>query len=159
MILQAVNLTEVAEFLRICSPATRIYLGGDSERVQINRKWYADYTVAIVVHIDGCRGCKVFGEVTREPDYDTRKDRPAMRLMNEVYKVAEMYEKLTAIADGKKVDIHLDINPNKMHGSSCVIDQAVGYIKGVCMVDAAVKPAAFAASFAADRLKRVLSGE
>ena len=159
MILQAVNLTEVEAFLKSCSKETKIYLGGDSERVQINGKWYADYTVAIVVHIDGCRGCKVFGEVTRELDYDKRKDRPAMRLMNEVYKVADMYAKLVNIANGKKVDIHLDINPNKMHGSSCVIDQAVGYIKGVCMVEASVKPAAFAASFAADRLKRVLSGE
>jgi predicted RNase H-related nuclease YkuK (DUF458 family) len=40
-----------------------------------------------------------------------------------------------------------------MHGSSCVINEAVGYIRGVCNVVPFVKPNAFAASYAADRYK------
>jgi predicted RNase H-related nuclease YkuK (DUF458 family) len=47
----------------------------------------------------------------------------------------------------------LDINPDEQYGSSCVISQAVGYIKGVCNVIPFVKPEAFAASYAADRFK------
>jgi predicted RNase H-related nuclease YkuK (DUF458 family) len=47
----------------------------------------------------------------------------------------------------------LDINPNKEHNSSLVVQQAVGYIKGVCMVEPKVKPLAFAATAAADRYK------
>jgi predicted RNase H-related nuclease YkuK (DUF458 family) len=38
-----------------------------------------------------------------------------------------------------------------------VIQQAVGYIKGTCNVIPMVKPNAFAASYAADRLKEVLA--
>ena len=45
------------------------------------------------------------------------------------------------------------INPDEHRGSSCVISQAVGYIKGVCNVIPFVKPDAFAASYAADRFK------
>jgi len=47
----------------------------------------------------------------------------------------------------------LDINPDEQYGSSCVISQAVGYIKGTCNVIPFVKPEAFAASYAADRFK------
>jgi hypothetical protein len=40
-----------------------------------------------------------------------------------------------------------------MYGSSCVINEAIGYIKGMCNVVPLVKPNAFAASYAADRYK------
>jgi len=106
-----------------------------------------------VVHINGNNGCKLFGEVQRERDWDRRESRPSMRLMTEVYKVSELYLKLAEVLEGRKVEVHLDINPNEMHGSSCVISQAIGYIKGTCNVIPFVKPDAFAASYAADRFK------
>ena len=81
------NLEEVKEFIRLQPPETKIYLGADSERLNRNDTWYADYTIAIVIHLGGKHGCKIFGEVIRERDYDQRKDKPAMRLMNEVFKV------------------------------------------------------------------------
>jgi len=114
-------------------------------------EWYADYTIAICVHIDGRHGCRVFGEVTRERDYDQRKDRPSLRLMNEVYKVAEVFAKLKEVIADRQIEVHLDINPDKIYGSSCVVQQAVGYIRGTCNVIPFVKPDAFAASIAADR--------
>ena len=150
-VLKKLNIEEVKAFIDNQSPETKIYIGSDSERLKINGEWYADYMIAICVHIDGCHGCKVFGEVTRERDYDQRKDRPAQRLMNEVYKVAEVFGKLKDIIDGREMEVHLDINPDKLHGSSCVIQQAIGYIRGTCNVIPLVKPNAFAASFAADR--------
>ena len=72
--------------------------------------------------------------------------------MNEVYKVAELYLEL-AIEISNDIEVHLDINPNEIYGSSCVINEAVGYIRGMCNVIPMVKPQAFAASYAADRLK------
>ena len=60
------------------------------------------------------------------------------------------------VLEGRDVEVHLDINPDEQYGSSCVIQQAVGYIKGVCNVIPMVKPDAFAASYAADRLKHAL---
>jgi len=155
--MKKLNLEEIKEYILAQSPETKIYLGAASERFNMNGVWYADYTTAIVVHIDGRHGCKIFGEVTRERDYDQRKDRPSMRLMNEVYKVSELFQSLADVLEDRYVEVHLDINPNEMHGSSCVIQQAVGYIRGTCNVIPMVKPRAFAASYAADRLKEVLA--
>lgn len=151
--MQKINLQEVKEFIEKQGPDTKIYLGCDSERFRQNGTWYADYILAIVVHINGKHGCKLFGEVVRERDYDQRKDRPSTRLMAEVYKVSELYLKLSEVLEGRPVEVHLDINPDEQYGSSCVLSQAIGYIKGTCNVIPLVKPDAFAASYAADRFK------
>ena len=151
--MKKLNLEEVKAFIDAQTPATRIYLGADSERFNLNGVWYADYILAVVVHINGNNGCKIFGEVQRERDYDQKQSKPRFRLMNEVYKVSEMYLKLADVIGDREVQVHLDINPNEMHGSSCVINEAVGYIRGTCNVIPLVKPNAFAASYAADRYK------
>ena len=156
--MQKIDIEEVRDFINNQSTTTKIYIGGDSERVIIKGDWYADYTLAIVVHIDGRHGCKIFGEVHRERDYSTgRQNKPRLRLMTEVYKIAELYIKLADVLEDRDVEVHLDINPNEMHGSNCVINEAVGYIRGMCNVIPMVKPRAFAASYAADRMKYILS--
>jgi hypothetical protein len=147
------NLDEVKQFIEAQTPETKIYIGCDSERFKLNGLWYADYILAIVVHINGNNGCKLFGEVVRERDYDQKVNRPRYRLMNEAYKLSEMYLKLADVLEDRYVEVHLDINPNEMYGSSCVISEAVGYIRGTCNVVPMVKPEAFAASYAADRFK------
>ncbi len=148
-----IDINEVANFIKDLGPDTRIYLGADSERFKLNKTWWAEYTVAVVIHINGNNGCKIFGEITRERDYDQKASKPAMRLMNEVYRVSEVFQRLAPVLADRHVEVHLDINPNEMHGSSCVIQQAIGYIRGTCNVVPMVKPDAFAASYAADRLK------
>lgn len=153
-----INIDEVKSFIMAQSAETKIYIGGDSERVHLKEGWLIDYTLAIVVHIDGKHGCKIFGEVQREPDLQwDKKSKPRMRLMQEVYKIAELYLQLADVLEDRDVEVHLDINPSEMHGSSCVISEAVGYIRAMCNVVPMVKPRAFAASYAADRLKEVLA--
>jgi predicted RNase H-related nuclease YkuK (DUF458 family) len=147
-----IDIEEVREFIEQCGPDTKIYIGADSERYKIGKEWFADYILAVVVHINGNNGCKIFGAVTKERDFDAKFNRPRLRLMNEVYKVAELYLQLAAVIPND-IEVHLDINPNEMHGSSCVINEATGYIRGMCNVIPMVKPKAFAASYAADRLK------
>ena len=151
------DLENVRAFIQTQSPETKVYLGCDSERVKVGDVWYADYALAIVVHIDSCHGCKIFGEVVRERDWDQRSDKPSMRLMNEVYKVSELFQRLGDVLEDREVEVHLDINPDQMHKSSLVVNQAIGYIKGTCNVIPMVKPRAFAASYAADRLDWVLN--
>lgn len=155
--MKRINVDEVKAYIDAQGPKTKVYLGGDSERLIIDNQWYADYTLAIVVHIDGKHGCKVFGEIQRERDFDQKKNKPRMRLMTEVMKIAELYLKLADVLEDHDVEIHLDINPNEMYGSNCVINEAVGYIRGMCNVVPMVKPHAFAASCCADRLKDVLA--
>ena len=155
--MKKINIAEVKKFIDAQGPDTKIYLGADSECFRLDGLWYADYTLAVVVHIDGQHGCKIFGEVQRERDFDSKKSKPSMRLMNEVFKVADLFQRLSDVLVDHHVEVHLDINPNEIHGSSCVVQQAIGYIKGTCNVVPMVKPKAFAASYAADRLKEVLA--
>jgi predicted RNase H-related nuclease YkuK (DUF458 family) len=155
--MKKLDINEVRDFIQAQSLETKVYIGGDSTRFRKNGVWHAEYTMAIVVHIDGKHGCKIFGESSIEVDYDQKRSRPAMRLMNEVYKISELYLKLHEVLEDREVSVHLDINPNEMYGSSCVVQQAIGYIRGVCNVIPMVKPNAWAASYAADRLKEVIA--
>ena len=66
------DIDAIKTFIDAQSPETRIYIGVDSERVKIGKVWHADYTSVIVVHVDGKHGCKLFGEVVRERDYDQK---------------------------------------------------------------------------------------
>jgi predicted RNase H-related nuclease YkuK (DUF458 family) len=152
-----IDVNEVRAFIEAQGPATKIYIGCDSVRFALGKDWYADYTLAIVIHINGNNGCKLFGEVQRERDWDQKQDRPRMRLMNEVYKIADLFHKLKDVLEGRELEVHLDINPDEVHGSSCVVNEAIGYIRGMCNVVPMVKPNAFAATNAADRLKSLFA--
>jgi predicted RNase H-related nuclease YkuK (DUF458 family) len=151
------DLEEVKRFIANSSNESKIYIGSDSERFKHHGVWHADYCVAVIIHRDGKHGCKVFGEVTRQKDFDVKVGRPAMRLMNEVYLVHDMYDKLAESISSRYVELHLDINPSERYGSSCVVNQAIGYIRGACNITPRVKPQAFAASICADRLKELIA--
>ena len=148
---KTLDLEQVKDFISQQKLNTKIYIGADSERFIVDNIWYAKYTVAIVVHINGNRGCKIFGEISNELDYDQKQSRPTLRLMNEVYKASDMYNRLRALDISNPMQVHLDINPDEREGSNCVIGQAIGYIRGTCNITPQVKPQAFAATCAADR--------
>ena len=149
------DIEVVKDYIRNSSRESKIYIGGDSERFIKDDLWYADYATVVVIHKDGNKGCKIFGEVTRERDYDYKVGRPSIRLMNEVTKVANLYYRLADAIGDRPCEIHLDINPDDRYGSSCVVTQAVGYIMGTCNMRPKIKPDAFAASIAADRFKDI----
>ena len=148
------DLKEVAEYAKTCSPQTKVYIGVDSERVLVDGTWCVDFLVAVVIHIDSKHGAKVFGGVQRERDYDKNLSKPRLRLITEVYKAAEVYLELSELVS-QDISIHLDLNPDQVFGSNCVISEAIGYIKGVCGITPKVKPEAWAASIAADRIKSI----
>lgn len=137
--------------MRTQPETSKVYIGCDSFRHR-NKDgvWFASYTTVVVVHINGRNGCKVFGQIETERDFDTKKSKPALRLMNEVYRAVSMLEMILPIIGDRHVEIHVDINPNKMHGSSCVVEQAIGYVRGVVGMEPKIKPEAFAASSCAD---------
>lgn len=147
------NFEEIKEYIDQVSDHSKLYIGCDSVAYKRHGKWYADFYKVIVVHIDGCHGCKIFGEIETDIDYSANRKKPTYRLMQECYKVAELYGQLAEITD-RGIEVHLDLNPNKKHVSNLITEQAIGYIKGTCNVIPLIKPDAFAASYAADRLVR-----
>lgn len=152
--MQRLNIDSVKEFIDSQGPDTKIYIGCDSyRRRHEDGLWYAHYTIVVVVHMNSRNGCRVFGDIVSERDYDQKKNRPAMRLMNEVYKAVALFEELLPVIGDREVELHLDINPNKKHGSSCVVDQAVGYVRSVVGIDPKIKPDGWAATHAADHFR------
>ena len=150
-----IDIAEVERFMQTQSPETKVYLGADSEKVKVDGKFYADYTVVIVVHIDGCKGCKMFAETTREPDYDSDPSKPFTRMMMEAQKVAELHDRFKDVFYDFEVSIHLDISQKKSCGSHVALQAAKGYVKGVTGVEPQAKPEAWAGSYAADRAKEL----
>lgn len=151
------DIKAISDFILSQPEGTKVYIGCDSERVKRKGIWYADFISVVVVHIAGKHGCKVFGSVDRQRDYDKKLSKPRMRLMTEVYKASELYLQLAPELDGIDIEVHLDINPDTVYGSSCVINEAVGYIRGTCNVVPLIKPEAWAASTCADRFKEYIA--
>lgn len=141
---------ELIDLLCDLGSDTKIYLGCDSVRFKKNGAWFAKYATVAVIHKFGRNGCRVFRHISVERDFDVKKNRPSIRLMNEVRKVAELYTQLGPLIDGFDVEIHCDVNLDPIHGSNCVADQAAGYILGVTGIEPKMKPNAWAASFCAD---------
>lgn len=149
------KVKQIKKYLKNVSPESKVYIGCDSKRYKrkLNKaqsEWYAAYHTAVVIHKDNRFGCKVFVDTEVQRDYDQRKDRPVLRMMNEAYKAVEAYQQLEDLLIDRDVEVHLDINEDDRYGSASARGQAVGYCKGVTGRVVRIKPDAFAASYAAD---------
>ncbi len=144
------QIEEIVELLLTLNPDTKVYLGCDSVRFSRNNRWYARYATVAIVHMNGKNGCRIFNNISVEPDYDLKKNRPKMRMMNEVSKVCELYNQLAPYIDEFDVEIHLDINTDPKHGSNCAASEAAGFVLGMTGVEPKLKPESWAASFGAD---------
>jgi predicted RNase H-related nuclease YkuK (DUF458 family) len=144
------QIEEMVELLLTLSPDTKVYLGCDSVRFSRNNRWYARYATVAIIHMNGKNGCRIFNNISVEPDYDLKKNRPKMRMMNEVSKVCELYNQLAPYIDEFDVEIHLDINTDPKHGSNCAASEAAGFVLGMTGVEPKLKPESWAASFGAD---------
>ncbi len=144
------QIEDLVDLLSTLTTDTKIYLGCDSVRFRKDNRWYARYATVAIVHMNGKNGCRIFSNRSVEVDYDLKKNRPSMRLMNEVMKVCELYGQLAPFIDEYDVEIHLDVNTDPKHGSNCVATQAAGYVLGVTGIEPKLKPDGFAASYGAD---------
>ena len=153
--MKKINRQAVIDLLEQHDENTKLYFGCDSIRFKIARLWYAEFTTVLVVHKDGCHGAKIFAQVDRERDYDNKAARPFNRMMNEAIKVANLYLEFEDIVLPYHTEVHLDINRDDIHGSSCAVKAASGYVQGVTNVIPILKPCAYAASYAADRGRRL----
>lgn len=129
---------------------TKVYLGCDSVRFRKHGRNYARYATVAIIHMNGKNGCRIFSNISYEPDFDVKKNRPKIRMMNEVSKVCTLYNQLIPFIDEYDVEIHLDINQNPKHGSNCAASEAAGYVLGMTGVEPKLKPESWAASFGAD---------
>ena len=139
-------------------PLTRVYIGCDSVRekgtVNGKRAFFARYATVLIVHVDGSKGCRVFKHISRERDYDQVPGKPKLRMLNETAKSIMMYNQNWHLIDEFNPEIHLDINVNEVHGSSCAAKEAAGMVLGMTGLEAKLKSESWAASFGADGIVR-----
>jgi uncharacterized protein len=144
------QIEDIVNLLLTLSPDTKVYLGCDSVRFNRNNRWYARYATVAIIHMNGKNGCRIFNNISVEPDYDVRKNRPKIRMMNEVSKVCQLYNQLAPFIDEFDIEIHLDINTDPKHGSNCAASEAAGFVLGMTGIEPKLKPESWAASFGAD---------
>ena len=147
--IKSLDLDEVKDYIKN-NPEAKIYFGCDSTKYKKKGDWYARFITAIVVYEPNKN--KIFADISYERDFDKDPGRPAMRMMNEVFKVSAIVVELQEILVNRYFEVHLDINKSILHGSNVAMSQAIGYIKGVNGIDPILKPGAWAASSVADHL-------
>lgn len=127
------------------SKESSIYIGCDS---QVTADMI-EYSTVIVLHIDSNKGCKVFHNSVKQRDYGVLRT----RLLTEVQYALEAFEAIEYYIGSRKLEIHLDINPNPRYASNCVTAEAIGWVRSLGLT-AKIKPHSFAASSAADHFVR-----
>jgi len=144
------QIEEIVDLLITLDTSTKVYLGCDSVRFMREGRWHARYATVAIIHKNGKHGCRIFSNVSIEADYDLKKNRPKMRMMNEVSKVCSLYTQLAPFIDEYDIEIHLDINTDPKHGSNCAANEAAGFVLGMTGIEPKLKPDSWAASFGAD---------
>jgi len=155
------DLNEIKNYLNNMPKNSKIYLGCDSELICEKRKEKkVRYVITLVIHKGAKFGAKVFGEViyiNYKEVYDGNLKKPYNRLFKEAELLVNAYEKLKNILKDYKIELHIDINPNKKEGSSIVYESAKGFIFSMTGIKPKVKPNAFAATCCADFFCKSLS--
>ncbi len=162
-----IDLNEVVDFINKQSPETVIYVGGDSSIYKVNDETWILFIVIIGIHIDGCKGVKVFKQAEWIRDYSHSL---RQRLLAEAGSIATIASQIAEYVGDRHFQVHLDINSKKEHASNVVIKEAVGYVKGMLAewmydedengnqverIKVKVKPDAFMGSIGADRYTHV----
>lgn len=146
------QIEEIVDLLVTLNSNTKIYLGCDSVRYfkGSEQAAYARFATVLIIHKNGNSGCRIFSNVSHERDFDLKKNRPKMRMINEARKVCELYNQIAPFVDEFEVEIHLDVNTDPKHGSNCAATEAAGYVLGSTGIEPKLKPHGFAASYGAD---------
>lgn len=139
------TIEEVMEYIKNTSDNTNVYVGCDSR----NSRGHTLFVTVIVVHHEGHKGAKVFPFAEKVPRIHSMRWRLIQEAYYATYKALEIQEAV----GNRKLVVHLDYHPSDKHKSNNVVKEAVGFVIGQGL-DYELKPAAFAASSAADYLGR-----
>lgn len=149
-------LEKAIEAIQASSQTSSIYVGCDSVRFKkkVGRKSqsFARYATVIVLHMDSSHGCKLFYKQDILPDYGKKTESLVARLIQEATFAIEATQAIAPFIGDRHFEVHLDINASDVHASNKAASQASGYVLGVTGIKPKIKPEAFAAMFAADRL-------
>ncbi len=137
------DLEEVRSFIRGTSKDTAIYVGCDSKQTQDSTVFVS----VVVVHIDSCKGAKIFWRVEETKKILSLRQ----RLMEEVSRAVLLALEIADAVEDRPFEVHLDISPLPEHKSSVIVKEAVGYVMAQGLKPI-LKPDSIASSSVADFL-------
>ena len=142
--------------IKASSPTSSVYVGCDSVRfakkVKGRTQRFARYATVVVLHMDSSKGCKLFYKEDILPDYGKKTESLVSRLIQEATFAIEATQAIAPVLGDRHFEVHLDINAHEEHASNKAASQACGYVLGTTGYKPMIKPEAFAAMFAADRI-------
>jgi hypothetical protein len=142
------DLEEAKEYIANSSAESSVYIGCDSKRFGKKDKRFVAFACVVLIHLDTKHGAKMFSFQRVERDFGSLRQ----RMVNEAIMACEIGYEVREAAGDRTFEIHLDINPDKRHKSNVAIKEATGMVLGMFGENPKVKPEAFAASTAADKL-------
>ena len=132
------------------SETSSVYVGADSIRFKRNGLWFAKYSTVVILHMDSKHGGKIFHKNVEMRDFGNLRQ----RLITVAGFAIDAATAILDVIGQRKLEIHLDLNPNPRYKSNIAVKEALGYVKGSTGIDAKVKPDSFAATHAADHVVR-----
>ena len=145
-VIRQIDWEEVRKYIKKSSKTSSVYIGCDSK--QASKK--TNFALVVVIHIDSAHGGKMFIHSISVPRIKSIRQ----RLLKEVEIVVAGALEIVDSIGKRNFEVHLDINPDPKHKSNEVFKEATGWVTGQGL-KVQVKPAAFAASYAADHLVRL----
>ena len=143
--LTGVPIGDVVDFVREHAQGGQIvHLGTDSLQLARHTRF-----VTVVAVLTPGRGGRAIWTRTATPRIHSLRE----RLLREVWLSVELGLRLDAVVTGE-LQVHIDANPIARHRSSAYVQELVGLVVSQGF-RAVIKPEAWAASRAADRLVRV----
>jgi predicted RNase H-related nuclease YkuK (DUF458 family) len=97
----------------------------------------------------------LFYTETTLPDYGKKIESLRQRLLNEAGFAIGVTLELLDVVEDRHFEVHLDINPKEEHASNKAVKEATGYVLGATGITPKIKPFAFAAMHAADKVARI----
>jgi len=146
------SLYEIREAIRMADADSKFYLGSDSKVIKSNGIEIVAVCTVVVIHLNGCKGCEVLSYMSYNRHSDHIRNKPFARMLDETYATIDLARQIIDVLDDRHVEVHLDINEDEAYGSSVAVKAAIGLVQGMLQLTPKIKPQAFAASTAADRL-------
>ena len=141
-------ISEAAEAIRQSSPESRVYIGCDSKRYRKGDTWFARYTTVVILHVDGCKGARVFHETETQRDFGNIHQ----RMLMEANQAVQCGLKLRDAIGDRVFEIHLDINGDDKYPSHVALKAARGLVLGSLGIEPLCKPNSPAATHGADHV-------
>tara|TARA_Y100001963_G_scaffold21067_2_gene27070 strand:+ start:1977 stop:2459 length:483 start_codon:yes stop_codon:yes gene_type:complete len=142
-ILDTLEDTILSDISKLEQDDLKFYIGCDSQF----RRGKVVYGVVLVILREGKGGSGYFNRIHKRGRITTQQ-----RLFQETYYAVKLATRINPLLEsiGYKVEeIHTDLNPNKNYVSSTMIQQCLGFIKGMGF-EGKTKPNSWAASSVAD---------